>query len=219
MRRKCHFIIIQIDLIWVISFWDWGSFGISLVYRHLHVLIEFLLVFNPPFLPYHCKWAFGQNQGFGLWGWKLSRLHFGPAVLSSVSGAWPQVSWCRKVFPLPREQVPLYEPLAEEKMSQCHCKDMWHSSHLGFLPSFCTSPVPQTSPSWSVLLCENRGANPARKKCLNHTWTWIMFLSLAAVEGSLFSRLWCDGRSNHSSAEHRHPGATGASWGVFGTSS
>lgn len=50
MRRKCHLIIIQIDLIWVISFWERGRFGISLVYRHLHVLIEFLLVFNPPFL-------------------------------------------------------------------------------------------------------------------------------------------------------------------------
>lgn len=32
MRRKCHLIIIQIDPIWVISFWERGSFGISLVY-------------------------------------------------------------------------------------------------------------------------------------------------------------------------------------------
>lgn len=68
MRRKCHLIIIQIDLIWVISFWERGSFGISLAYRYLHVLIEFLLVFNLPFLPYLCKWAFGENQRIGLEG-------------------------------------------------------------------------------------------------------------------------------------------------------
>jgi len=32
MRRKYHLITIQIDLIWIISFWEQGSFGISLVY-------------------------------------------------------------------------------------------------------------------------------------------------------------------------------------------
>lgn len=104
MRRKCHLIIIQIDPTWVISFCEQGSFGISLVYWYLHVLMEFLLVFNPPCLPYHCKWVFGENRWFGLWGWKLSRLCFGAAVLSSVCGPWAQVWWCRKVFPLPREQ-------------------------------------------------------------------------------------------------------------------
>lgn len=81
MRRKCHLIIIQIDLIWVISCWEQGSFGISLTYQHLHVLIEILLVFSAPFPPCHCKWEL-----VGLEGWKLSRLHFGPAAPSSVCG-------------------------------------------------------------------------------------------------------------------------------------
>lgn len=70
MRRKCHLIIIQIDLIWVISFWEQGSFGISLAYQHLHVLIEFLLVFNLSFLPYHGKWEFVENRGVELVGLK-----------------------------------------------------------------------------------------------------------------------------------------------------
>lgn len=191
MRRKCHLIIIQIDLIWVISFWEQGSFGISLVYWHLHVLIEFLLVFNLPFLSYNWKRVFGENQGLG-----CVAENFLGFILDLLCGLLfvdpdPRCSSAGGCFP--REQTPLSEPLSKGKMSQCHCNGMWCSSHLGFLPSLCPSPVPQGSPSWSVLLCENWGRNPARKKCLNHTWTWIMFLSLAAVEGSLFSRLWCDG--------------------------
>lgn len=141
MRRKCHLIIIQIDLIWVISFWDRGCFGISLVYRHLHVLIEFLLVFNPPFLTVANERLVKirdlgcQAENFLSFILDLYLLFVDPDLRCSGAG--------RHFF---------------SPGSRAHCMSLcqrgrhpsvivrtWGSSHLGFLPSLCTSPVPQAS--------------------------------------------------------------------------
>lgn len=49
-----------------------------------------------------------------------------------------------------------------------------------------------------VLLCENPGANPAWNKCLKNIIRVQVRLSpVADLVGSLFSRLWCDGGTNH----------------------
>lgn len=69
-------LLFRLPWFWVISCWERGSFGISLVYQHLHVLIEFLLVFNLPFPPYHCKWEFGESRGVGLGGLKTLQTAF-----------------------------------------------------------------------------------------------------------------------------------------------
>ena len=211
MRRKYHLITIQIDLIWIISFWEQGSFGISLVYWHLHVLIGFLLVFNLLFLPYYCKWEFSENQGVGLWGWKLSRWNFGPAVQSSVGGllstvvcVGPGVSSCRPGSGAPartqgcRQLSALPCCMCQRGRSPPFILRTCSIYQIPFFTFIVYLMASASSLSEFVLLCENPGANPARNKCLNRTWTWIIFLSPATeLMGSLFSRLWCDRGTNH----------------------